>query len=61
VPQQHAARHPEDALFGVQFHPVGPQAIKRNAQVINLTRPFTFLVLMMMSSTYASTVHLMWS
>jgi hypothetical protein len=24
VPQQHSVRYPEDALFGVQFHPIGP-------------------------------------
>jgi hypothetical protein len=35
LPQQHAVRHPEDAFFGVQFHPVSPQAIKRNAQIID--------------------------
>jgi hypothetical protein len=35
ISQQHAARHPEDAFFAVQFHSIGPQAIKRNAQVVN--------------------------
>jgi hypothetical protein len=35
VSQQHAARHPEDTLFGVQFHPVGPQIVERGAQVAN--------------------------
>jgi hypothetical protein len=35
VSLQHAARHPKDALFGVQFHPIGPWAIKRNAQIVN--------------------------
>jgi hypothetical protein len=28
-------RHSEDTFFGVQFHPVGPQAIERDAQVVN--------------------------
>jgi hypothetical protein len=31
VSQQHASRHSEDALFGVQLHPVGPQAVKTHA------------------------------
>jgi hypothetical protein len=35
IPQQHAMRHPEGTLLGVQFHPVGPQAIERNAQVVD--------------------------
>jgi hypothetical protein len=35
VSQQHATWHLEDALFGVQFHPVGLQAIERNAQIID--------------------------
>jgi hypothetical protein len=35
VSQQHATRHPEDAFFGVQFHPVSLQAIERSAQVVN--------------------------
>jgi hypothetical protein len=35
ISQQHASRHSEDALFGVQLHPVGPQAIECHAQVIN--------------------------
>jgi hypothetical protein len=35
VSQQHAARHPEDAFFGVRFHPVSPQAIERNAQIVD--------------------------
>jgi hypothetical protein len=35
VSQQHATQHPEDAFFGVQFHPVSPQAIERDAQIIN--------------------------
>jgi hypothetical protein len=35
ISQQHAARHHEDAFFGVQFYLVGPQAIKRGAQVGN--------------------------
>jgi hypothetical protein len=34
VSQQHATRHPEDTVFGVQFHPVAPQAVERYAQVI---------------------------
>jgi hypothetical protein len=28
-------RHPEDAFFGVQFHPVGLQAIERDTKVID--------------------------
>jgi hypothetical protein len=28
-------RHPEDAFFGVQFYPVGPQAVECDAQVVN--------------------------
>jgi hypothetical protein len=35
VSQQHATRHPEDTFFGVQFHPVGLQAIERRVQVVN--------------------------
>jgi hypothetical protein len=35
VSQQHVARHPEDALFGVEFHPVSPQAIERGAKIVN--------------------------
>jgi hypothetical protein len=28
-------RHPEDTFFGVQFHPVSPQAIERNVQIVD--------------------------
>jgi hypothetical protein len=35
VPQQHASRHSENALVGVQLHPVGSQAIECHAQVVN--------------------------
>jgi hypothetical protein len=28
-------RHPKDTFFGVQFHPIGPQADECDAQVIN--------------------------
>jgi hypothetical protein len=35
VPQEHASRHSEDAFLGVQLYPVGSQAIKCHAQVVN--------------------------
>jgi hypothetical protein len=35
IPQQQASRHSEDALLGVQLHPVGSQAIECHAQVAN--------------------------
>jgi hypothetical protein len=35
VSQQPATRHPEDAFFGVQFHPVSPQVVERGAHVVN--------------------------
>jgi hypothetical protein len=35
VSQQHASRHSEDALLGVQFHPIGSQAVECHAQVAN--------------------------
>jgi hypothetical protein len=28
-------RHPKDTFFEVQFHPVDPQAVECDAQVIN--------------------------
>jgi hypothetical protein len=33
--QQHVAWHPEDAFFGIQFHPVSPEEIERHAQIVN--------------------------
>jgi hypothetical protein len=59
VSQQHAARDPENALFGVQFHPVGLQAVECDAQVIN--QVIAFVVFRTMSSTHTSTVRPMWS
>jgi hypothetical protein len=35
VSQQHATRHPENALFGVEFYPVSPQAIEHGAKIVN--------------------------
>jgi hypothetical protein len=35
VSQQHASRHSEDALLGVQLYPAGSQAIECHAQVTN--------------------------
>jgi hypothetical protein len=35
VSQQHASRHSEDALLGVQSYPVGSQAIECHTQIAN--------------------------
>jgi hypothetical protein len=53
VSQHHAARHPDNAFFRVQFHPVSSQAIKCHTKIADQV--------VRLAGFHDSTVRLMWS